>query len=175
MKNYFKSIRFFLFMKINFNSIGTIYTPYESVAPFQPIENAKGEFYIELEEKYVEALDELQSFNYIYVIFYLHQSGNTFPLKASPPWIKYKVGVFATRSPRRPNSIGLSLVRLLEIKRNILYISGIDTFSGTPVLDIKPYFREFDLKTTANNGWMDDVENVDELRQHFSKRFLEQA
>ena len=160
-------------MKIDFKSIGIIHTPYKSVAPFQPIENAKGEFYIDLEEEYSEGLDELKRFNYIYIIFYLDRSKNNFFLKVSPPWISHHVGVFATRSPRRPNGIGLSLVRLKQIKGSRLYISGIDALSGTPVLDIKPYFREFDLKTDANNGWMDDIDNLNELREHFTKRFLE--
>ena len=162
-------------MTINFQSIGTIYTPYESLAPFQPIENAKGEFYIELKDEFSDGLDELQRFSHIYIIFYLNKSSKRSNLKASPPWINHQVGVFATRSPRRPNGIGISIVRLKKIIGNKLYISGIDAFSGTPILDIKPYFREFDAKIDANNGWMDDIGNLDELREHFTKRFLEQV
>ena len=160
-------------MKINFQSIGTIYTPYEDLAPFQPIEDAKGEFYIEINDKFTDGLDELQRFSHIYIVFHLNKWPNSSILKVSPPWIDHQVGVFATRSPRRPNGIGISIVRLKKIIENKLHISGIDAFSGTPVLDIKPYFREFDIKTDANNGWMDDIENIKELRYHFTKRFLE--
>ncbi|NHI93413.1 MAG: tRNA (N6-threonylcarbamoyladenosine(37)-N6)-methyltransferase TrmO [Candidatus Lokiarchaeota archaeon] len=160
-------------MRINFEAIGTIYTPYESIAPFQPIENAKGEFYIDLKEKYTKGIDQLQKFSHIYILFYLHKMGNNFLLKVTPPWISYEVGVFATRSPRRPNGIELSIVRLKKIKGHVLHISGIDVFSGTPVLDIKPYFQEFDVKSDANNGWMDDINNLNELKIDFTKRFLE--
>lgn len=62
-------------------------------------------------------------------------------------------GVFATRSPSRPNSIGISIVRLIKVEGNTLYIKDVDTIDGTPLLDIKPYVPEFDIRETEKTGW----------------------
>ena len=73
------------------------------------------------------------------------------PYKEGPA----EVGVFATRSPARPNPIGLSVVRLLEVKESTLSIENVDLLDGTPLLDIKPYVREFDEPTQARFGWLE--------------------
>ena len=72
-------------------------------------------------------------------------------------------GVFATRAPRRPNSIGLSVVRLLEIKRNILEIEDVDIVDGTPLLDIKPYVPDFDVREVERIGWLKN--NIQKLNK----------
>ena len=64
-------------------------------------------------------------------------------------------GIFATRAPARPNPIGISVVRLLEIKGNKLYIENVDIVDGTPLLDIKPYVLEFDHRPGAKIGWLE--------------------
>jgi len=70
-------------------------------------------------------------------------------------------GVFATRSPSRPNSIGMSIVRLIRVKENILFVRDIDIVDGTPLLDIKPYVPEFDIRKVEKIGWLEN--NVNKL------------
>jgi len=80
--------------------------------------------------------------------------------------ISNKVGLFASRSPNRPNPIGISVVKIKRISGNILYISGIDAFDNTPVLDIKPYFDQLDAKTDANTGWFNPEDDSDHFLLH---------
>ncbi|UCH38318.1 MAG: tRNA (N6-threonylcarbamoyladenosine(37)-N6)-methyltransferase TrmO [Candidatus Bathyarchaeota archaeon] len=96
----------------------------------------------------VEALDGIEEFSHLYIIFWMHKISNTEKkmLKVHPRGRSDMPlrGVFATRTPRRPNSIGLTLVQLLNVNKNVLTIRGLDAFHGTPVLDIKP-FDSWDL------------------------------
>jgi tRNA (adenine37-N6)-methyltransferase len=153
--------------KIEFAPIGVIRTPYEDHAPYQPIVLDPGDFRIELFPSYHDGLLQLDRFNYIYVIYQLHKDPGSHSLHVNPPWTTdTTVGVFASRSPKRPNRIGLSVVRLKRIEENVLYTSGLDVFDGTPLLDIKPYIQELDVKTTANYGWLDDIADRDHLMLH---------
>ncbi len=153
-------------MEIIYKPIGWVRTPYKDAAPYQPRDVPGKEFYLELFPEYVDGLDELESFRYIYVLFHMHKRRKE-SLKAHPPWGKAKeVGVFASRSPHRPNAIGLSIVRLIGIEGNIINISGIDAFDKSPLLDIKPYIAELDSKEDANYGWVDKYDGRDHLRLH---------
>ena len=147
-------------MEIAFKPIGRIRTPYtEKKPPHQPDPEAEGEFYIELNPDLVEGLDKLESFNYIHVLFHLDRPDRPVTLRAKPPMARgMEVGLFASRSPRRPNAIGLSAVRLKGIEGNRLHISGIDVLDETPLLDIKPYSPRVDVKSDANNGWLDEID-----------------
>jgi len=150
--------------KIEIQPIGVLHTPFEDRAPFQPGDTNEntGEFWIELDKQYIAGLNKLEFFNYIQVLFYLDRKANETKLNAHPPSLGGKeVGVFASRSPFRPNHIGLSTVKLFEIKENLLYISTIDALNNTPVIDIKPYFLNLDLKEDANTGWRDYFKNLD--------------
>lgn len=148
-------------------SIGYIYTPYREQAPFQPQKNATGDFFILLDKQYTDGLKELSTFKYIYVLFYLNKTIRGTKMEVRPSWSHNKeVGVFASRSPNRPNPIGLSIVALHKIEGNRLYISGIDAFNGTPVLDIKPYIDELDAKKDANFGWIKESKEFEHLRLH---------
>ncbi len=148
-------------------SIGHIYTPYREQAPFQSQKKTTGEFYIILDEKYMGGLKELSTFKYIYVLFYLHKVIRDTKMKVRPPWAQNKeVGVFASRSPNRPNPIGLSIVELKKIEGNKLYISGVDAFNRTPVLDIKPYIDELDAIKDANFGWIQESGDLEHLKLH---------
>jgi tRNA (Thr-GGU) A37 N-methylase len=80
---------------------------------------------------------------------------------ASSLQTRTSVSVFATRAPKRPNAIGLSVVRLLGIEKNVLHIENVDMLDGTPQLDIKPYVQEFDRHTVEKNGWIGN--KADEL------------
>ena len=85
----------------------------------------------------------------------------------SPPWAEGKrVGVFSSRSPLRPNPIGLSVVRVKSIVENRIYTSGLDVFDGTPLLDIKPYIKDLDSKTDANYGWVEEMDDMEHLVLH---------
>ncbi len=141
------------------NKIGIIQTPYTDKAPRQPIANADGTFVLILNAEYSKALKQLDSFKYIYVIYYLDKALWPNELELSKPLKnQQKIGLFASRSPNRPNPFGLSVVKIKKIEKNIIYISGIDAFNGTPLLDIKPYIKKLDAKPDANNGWIDEIE-----------------
>jgi tRNA-Thr(GGU) m(6)t(6)A37 methyltransferase TsaA len=101
---------------------------------------------IVVDSSLAEALDNLDEFSHIIVLYWIHKSPNRKPVKIHPrgnPEIKL-MGVFATRSPDRPNPIGKSTVRLLERRENILKVRGLDAIDGSPVLDIKPYIPGYD-------------------------------
>lgn len=135
--------------------IGWIRTPYKEKAPHHGRENDKGDFRLALDPEYGGGLDQLKQFKYIYVITFLHKSGKKYPLRVSPPWAQGKaVGVFASRSPQRPNPIGLTITRIKKIRGNEIITTGLDLLDGTPLLDIKPYIKDADVKPKANNGWI---------------------
>jgi tRNA-Thr(GGU) m(6)t(6)A37 methyltransferase TsaA len=124
---------------IQLHPIGVIRTPYIETAPFQPSEDAEGDFRIVLNREYAESLYRLDSFSYIHVLFFLEHRMGGYSSRVTPPQSGGKeVGLFASRSPARPNPIGLSVVRIRKIEDNVLHISGIDAYDGSPVLDIKP-------------------------------------
>jgi len=107
----------------------------------------------------VEALDGIDGFSHILIIFYLHKVGEErrSRLKVHPQGRKELplTGVFATRSPVRPNPIGVTVVKLLERRENVLKVLGLDAYDGTPVLDVKPYLRRDDLlKEATMPDWL---------------------
>ena len=142
-------------MDLTFKPIGRIRTPYtDARPPHQPDPSADGDFYIDLDPAYQDGLFELDTFTYIYVLFYLDRPSKPAGMRAKPPRAGGReVGLFASRSPHRPNPIGLSAVRLKKIEGTRLHISGIDALDNTPLLDIKPYVRDLDIKEDSNLGW----------------------
>jgi len=119
---------------------------------------------IEIFDEFLEGLTDLDDFSHIVVIFHLHRV-KTHSLKACPPWDGKEHGVFATRSPYRPNPVGVSVVRLERIERNILQISEIDMADGTPVLDIKPYIPDLNPTENVRIGWLsDNVEGMNKSK-----------
>ncbi len=134
--------------------IGFIFTPYVETAPFRPVADAPGEFYIDIRKEYSRALFKLKEFNYIQLIFFFHLS-KPHKLRVHPPNNKGReVGLFASRSPNRPNKIGSTICKLLSIKGNRIFTSGLDILNETPLLDIKPYIPDLDCRTDANSGWI---------------------
>jgi len=147
--------------------IGTIRTPYADNAPYQPVNDDPGEFYIEVFPPYQAGLLSLERFSYGYVLYHTHRAEGQMEMRFNPPWVPgTRIGLFASRSPSRPNRIGLSVVRLKRIEGNLVYTSGLDVFDGTPLLDIKPYIRDLDVKNDANYGWLEDIEDRDHLLLH---------
>lgn len=116
-------------------------------------------FRIVLDEAYREGLLRLETLTYVFVLFHLDRSEGSPPLVVTPRnGGGIKVGVFASRSPSRPNRIGLSIVRVLGVSGAVVRISPIDVYDGTPLLDIKPYFGSRDRKPDAGDGWMRGME-----------------
>ena len=155
---------------VQLHEIGRIHTPYIDTAPYQPITDDAGVFKIILQEQYTSALQDVEKFRYIYVIYFLDRiTPKQHYDQVSPPWAEGKqVGLFASRSPNRPNPIGLSIVEVKRIRGNVIYTSGLDVYNNTPLLDIKPYIQELDVKPDANYGWLqsDNEEDRDHLLLH---------
>ena len=113
---------------------------------------------IVVDSSLTEALDNLDDFSHIVVLYWMHQSRRPAPKKVRPkskPELPL-MGVFATRSPNRPNPIGKATVRLLQRQGNVLIVEGLDAIDGTPVIDIKPYIPGYDSVENAKvPSWMD--------------------
>jgi tRNA (adenine37-N6)-methyltransferase len=135
--------------------IGVIRTPFGEGAeiPIQPVfSQAIGQ--VEVHPEYAEGLRDIEGFSHIILLYALHRSSG-YALQVEPFLDHQQRGVFATRHPRRPNPIGLSVVRLLARRGATLEVEGIDVLDGTPLLDIKPYVPDFDLVADARAGWYD--------------------
>ena len=154
-------------MKIDYRPIGFVHSPHQiaSDAPIQPSRAQGIEGTVELEEKYVEALSDLDGFSHIILICHLHQATG-FKHRVVPYLDTELRGLFATRAPSRPNPIGFSVVRLLGIDGHVLRIEDVDLLDGTPVLDIKPYVRDFDDRSNVRCGWLDEVRNRESVTEH---------
>lgn len=125
---------------IEYQAIGVITSEFsEAAAP----EEMKGEeSRIIVNEEYAAGLDRIGEFEYLKIIFHLHKSGDYDLI--GPRRYGGVRGVFACRSPHRPNPIGVTLVKLLTREENILVVTGLDAIDGSPLLDIKPYAAEID-------------------------------
>jgi len=142
--------------KITLNPIGIVHSPFKEPVGV-PKDSTDGMDYqgtIEIFSEYRDGLKDLDGFSHILVLFYFHKSEYSH-LIVKPYLDDHLRGVFATRSPHRPNFIGLSVVELLEIDGDILHIKGIDMIEGTPILDIKPYIPEFDSNEGIRIGWLE--------------------
>jgi len=140
-------------MDITLISIGIIHSPFTepSQAPIQASRStAVGS--VEVFPKFAEGLHDLNEFSHIFLL-YLIECPKGYNLQVKPFLDNQEHGIFATRYPCRPNSIGLSLVDLLRVEGNRLDIEGIDMLDNTPLLDIKPYIPEFDIRENAQIGW----------------------
>jgi len=104
-----------------------------------------------------DALRDLVGFERIWVLTFLHRGGTWGPLVRPPRGPRVRRGLFATRSPDRPNPLGLSAVQLVRIEGLRLHVLGVDLLDGTPILDIKPYFPAADAFPHSRAGWLDDV------------------
>ncbi len=147
-------------MEIKFKPIGILHTPFKETTgiPRQAAgaKDVKGE--LEVFPEYSPGLKDLQDFSHIVIVFNFHKVIAP-SLKAHPPWDDKSHGVFATRSPYRPNPIGVSVVKLESVKDNILHITGIDMADGTPVLDIKPYIPDLNPEGKIRLGWLENKVN----------------
>lgn len=140
--------------------IGTIHTPFTTLEnmPIQPKGAKNVEGRLELLPNLAEGLKDLEGFSHIYLIYQFHKAIRT-ELSVIPFMDTEPRGVFSTRSPLRPNHIGLSLVEVVTVHENIVTVRGADVLSGTPLLDIKPFIPAFDQVKEARSGWMTKSES----------------
>lgn len=141
-------------MEISIEPIGVIKTSFES-GIWVPIQSSKSDIIGEviIEEEFIDGLDSLELFSHVILVYWFHRA-SPMKLKVIPYLDKKERGLFSTRSPSRPNPIGISIVELLEIKDNRLIFRGADMLDGSPLIDIKPFVPEFDCRTDANSGWL---------------------
>jgi tRNA-Thr(GGU) m(6)t(6)A37 methyltransferase TsaA len=156
-------------MNIQLQQIATIRSPFCSLEnmPIQPKGAQDTYASIEFKEEFKEGLEDLDGFSHVYLIYYFHKIKES-KLKVIPFNDKTNTprGVFSTRTPMHPNSIGLSVVELVKVEKNIVTIKGIDILDGTPLLDIKPYIENFDkIDTKTKSGWMQSsIQEVSQKR-----------
>jgi tRNA (adenine37-N6)-methyltransferase len=149
-----------------FTPIGVVRTPFPDHAgmPIQTVAATGVRGTIELDPAYAPALADLDGFTHLHLITHLHRT-TAASLRVTPYLDTVERGVFATRSPKRPNPIGLSLVRLVSIDGALLHVEELDLLDGTPLLDIKPYVPPFDDRAGARYGWFEQrAHNVHSVR-----------
>jgi tRNA-Thr(GGU) m(6)t(6)A37 methyltransferase TsaA len=151
---------------ITYKPIGTIHSPFKEIegTPIQPT-GAKGiAGTVEIDPEYSDGLKDIEGFSHIILIYHFHLSEG-YLLKVKPFLDDNLHGVFTTRAPRRPNPIGMSVVKLISVDDCILHIEDVDIVDGTPLLDIKPYVPEFDARKTERIGWLyKKADKVSEVR-----------
>lgn len=152
--------------RITYEPIGTIHSPFESAVgmPIQPAgTDAAGT--VELDEAYAEGLTDLDGFSHCILVYHFHESPAEAPLTVEPFMDSDSRGLFATRAPRRPNPVGLSVVAVEAVEDATIEVSGIDVVDGTPLLDVKPFASRFDVPETVSDGWLADTEGAVESRR----------
>ncbi len=163
--------------KIILNPIGIIHTPFKDPKgiPIQPKSGKGIKATVEVFPEYIDGLIDLDGFSHLILLFHFHLSKG-YSLKVIPfvddvQHGVFATGVFATRAPRRPNGIGLSIVKNIKIEKNIIYIENIDIVDGTPLLDIKPYIPESIAAEEIRVGWLSNKLSFAETKLS-DERFL---
>ncbi|MFT6925852.1 MAG: tRNA-Thr(GGU) m(6)t(6)A37 methyltransferase TsaA [Psychromonas sp.] len=162
-------------MNINLKQIATIRSPFSDLKnmPVQPVGAKDTYATIEFKDEFIDGLKDLDGFSHVYLIYYFHKiemhSLSVIPFNDKTNTSR---GVFSTRTPMHPNSIGLSVVKLIGVEKNIVTVQGIDILDGTPLLDIKPHIGDFDrIEGEIKNGWMkSSYQEVSEIRS--DERFI---
>ena len=138
--------------------IGIVHSPFRerAEAPRQTAaaRDVQGRIELYPQSGFEHALEDLELWPYLWVIFWFHLNEGWKP-KVLPPRSEKRRGVFATRSPHRPNPLGLSVVKLERVEGLVLHVSGLDMLDGTPVLDLKPYVKYADALDDAEGGWLE--------------------
>jgi tRNA-Thr(GGU) m(6)t(6)A37 methyltransferase TsaA len=150
----------------SFIPIGIIHSPFTEISgmPIQP-NGARGiPGTVEIFREYKAGLRDITGFSHLFLLYAFHRCVS-FSLTVTPFLDSNPHGVFATRAPKRPNAIGLSIVRLREVKETTLSVEDIDILDGTPLLDVKPYVPVFDAYPEAVSGWLEkNASGVDLFR-----------
>jgi tRNA (adenine37-N6)-methyltransferase len=143
---------------ISMQPIGLVHGPYTETAqiPKGPGTEHRADGVIEVLSQFEAGLLDVEGFSHLYVLWVFDRASE-YALVGIPPMDTRPHGVFATRSPRRPNPIGLTVVELLRRDGRELHVRGVDMLDGTPVLDIKPYLSSVPAET-LRRGWLDDAD-----------------
>ncbi len=146
--------------RIQFVPIGVIHTPFKELEgmPIQPTGARGVRGIVEVFVEYQRGLKDLEGFSHIILIYFFHQSKG-FDLEVIPFLDTEPRGLFATRAPKRPNPIGISVVELERIQEGLVYVKNVDILDGTPLLDIKPYVPDFDSPKEVRVGWLEKCKN----------------
>jgi tRNA-Thr(GGU) m(6)t(6)A37 methyltransferase TsaA len=141
--------------QIKLKPIGIIHSPFKEPkgTPIQPKAGKGIKGWVEIFPKYAAGLKDIEGFSHIILVYHFHLS-REFKLKVKPYLDDRLHGIFATRSPSRPNPVGISIVRLDKVEGKKLFIRDMDMVDGTPLLDIKPYVPEFDKREKIKIGWL---------------------
>ena len=136
--------------------IGVIHSPYKGTGdiPIQGVFDDNIEAWLELKKDYINGLIDLDGFSHAIILYFFHRSDRE-EIVGRPYLEGDKHGIFAIRSPHRPNHIGFSIIKIRRIEANKLYFTGVDMLDGTPLLDIKPYVKYFDIRDNVISGWLD--------------------
>lgn len=147
---------------ISYTPIGYVHSPFQQTVgmPIQAVAARGVPGRIELAPEYHAGLQDIEEFEYLILLYHLHRIEGA-SLTVTPFLDHQPHGIFATRSPKRPNPIGLSVVRLVKVEGLILHIEDVDVLDGTPLIDIKPYVPDFDVRETKRIGWF--AKNVSEV------------
>ena len=159
--------------KIIFKPIGIIHTPFKEAmgTPIQPRAAQNIEGVIEIYPDYQKALMDLDGFSHIILLYHFHLA-KKWNWKVKPYMDHIEHGLFATRAPTRPNPIGLSVVNLIRIEHEKLFVKGTDIIDSTPLLDIKPYVSDFDYVKNIKIGWLEHkIKKLAETKD--DNRFIE--
>ena len=141
---------------ISLRTIGRIRTPFRAGngTPIQPAYAQGAEGRVIVDDRFADALDNIEGFERVWLIYWMDRV-TAFRPRVMPYRDTREHGLFATRSPCRPNPIGLSVVRLRCREAGVLHVADVDMLDGTPLLDIKPYVPEFDAYPSAKAGWFE--------------------
>jgi tRNA-Thr(GGU) m(6)t(6)A37 methyltransferase TsaA len=140
---------------ITYKSIGLVHSPFKEPknVPIQAVASKGTAGTLEIYPEYVEGLIDLEGFSHLILLYHFHLIKEDSSLMVKPFLDAKLHGVFATRSPARPNKIGISVVSLTGIEKNTLFVQDLDIIDGTPLIDIKPFVPEFDCRKTTKIGW----------------------
>lgn len=160
---------------IAYTRIGTIHSPFEKPqgTPIQPVAARDAPGRVELRPEFAEGLRDLEGFSHLILLYHFHLSEG-YDLTVIPFLDEVSHGLFATRAPRRPNPIGLSVVRLVRIEGTILYLLDVDVVDGTPLLDLKPYVPIFQNSDVVRVGWLEG-KSREARERRADERFLGKA
>jgi tRNA-Thr(GGU) m(6)t(6)A37 methyltransferase TsaA len=147
-------------MKMEYHPIGVIHTPFKKREgmPIQPAGADGVHGTVEVFQEFTEGLQDLDGFSNIILLYHFHLSTEA-SLRVTPFMDSQPHGVFSTRAPKRPNPIGISVVKLIKIEGSILHVENVDIIDETPLLDIKPYVPEFDHFPVDRIGWLEKARN----------------
>ena len=148
--------------EVVYKPIGVVHSPFKLPRDV-PIQSAAAKDVmgsVEVAQEYVEGLTDVEGFSHLILVYHFHLAQN-YSLLVKPFLDENLHGVFSTRAPSRPNPIGVSIVRLTRIEKNLLHIQDVDILDGTPLLDIKPFVPKFDQRNAERIGWLN--KNVDKM------------